>query len=1567
MDWLGRLLGNVGRFLGSVATAPSRAGQAAGKAVRREVQNAAPVVQREIVRPSANIVRAATPKIDLAKVGRFMIGDPNVNPIAKAQRQIPQALGRTAQFVAPNISKAVAHPSTIYGTKSFQKVAQGKASPQEFLKEIFKVGVPLGLDAANFVGGVGLAGKQGVKAIGGQLLKEAGAYTAGSGANKLIQGETAKNVVRQLPADFAGSLAAQGLGFGAGKLLGKAGSIGANRVASNAPAVRMVVDPQTGKQIRAFAPKVNLKAAQPMAPAKAIAQEVRPPAVKLKNIHPDDQAVMGDIIDYARGVYKPSKAEALRLELDARRIAERYKIRQPETIGEMADVFDSVLTSGTKKPIFQNVPKSALKQDPLEALKIEDRLKSKYPGVDFSVYDNGRTINVSKIVVPKTARNSGIGTKAMQEIISEADRSGKTITLTPSSDYGGSKVRLKEFYKRLGFVENKGRTKDLAISEDMYRLPTNKSQGVRDSLADGLPNPGRKPIISDADPLEALKQEARKYKSAEEFVKAKTNQYHGTLDNNYKLDPNNRLFLTGDSDSASTYAGRRYNQDPEGKVIGYHAKDGKTLDLNDNATREKYVRDVLGQDKQLKKYYDRIPESLRKDYFDTLGWAMKEYEAGRIPKADLDKYTQAQKNYKNISSKDVYANWDKIIARAKKDGYDYIKHTTEDPSAEITFPETVALNPSKSLLDDKQLTDLYNQATKAPKRIASDVGEDILPRATKGKETRGFLKQVQTSASTSPELAQAAKGVSGLYTPKSNAKLLKTARNNISSDIMKAEKIATTARTDEGVATASELIKHYQALGQYDKAVEVAQKAAKNLTEAGRQVQAASLYSRISPEGILRYTQAQIDKVGGKKLSSEVAERLTKMAREVQTMPEGMDKAYAVARLQQEISKQIPTNILKKLTTLRKAGLLTGLRTQAGNAVSNLSHIGLNKVSDLPAAAIDAVASVFTGQRTKVFTTRGLASGGAEGVGKAAKFLKTGVDELGLGASKYDISPVNFKSKTVQKYVDTVFNAMGAADKPYRYAALKNQLYDMAIAEAKNKGLRGPQAGTFIKDFIANPPMEAAQKAAAYAEKSVFGNDTLLSQGATALRNAFENNSPPMAAALDILMPFTKVPSAVITRLFDYTPVGAVKEAMKQIRVGKFDQRMFAQALGEAGTGTGAIALGVALASNGQITGPMPNDQRERDLWALEGKQPNAIRFGDKWYSFNYTSPIGQLLQMGSEVSSAAKEGAGLLAAIEGGVWGGAKAVVDQSFLQGVSGVLEAINDHKRYAEDFAKSNAGSVIPTLIADLAKATDPLQRETNSIAEAVKARIPGLRQGLLPKQDAFGNPLAREGNAAQAMADPFRTTQAKSDPLTAELRRLQDANQGITPNADKRKYIQVGNKKYQLNPEELNSLNSATGQETQKYWNQVTQAQQYAGLSDESKKKTLDNIYTDINVVNKYRTLFERGDREAAQQIYDKMTKAQMAYLQNGQLDVNAYLAKNQPKKPRVKIAKARKPRKVRASRGRKVAVARAKVVRVKTPKIGKVPRVKARKVRLASTSGPKVRAVSPKRSRVRISA
>ena len=59
----------------------------------------------------------------------------------------------------------------------------------------------------------------------------------------------------------------------------------------------------------------------------------------------------------------------------------------------------------------------------------------------------------------------------MKELIDYGNSSGKPIVLTPSSDFGGNKSRLIEFYKRFGFVENKGKNKDYEISESMYKLP----------------------------------------------------------------------------------------------------------------------------------------------------------------------------------------------------------------------------------------------------------------------------------------------------------------------------------------------------------------------------------------------------------------------------------------------------------------------------------------------------------------------------------------------------------------------------------------------------------------------------------------------------------------------------------------------------------------------------------------------------------------------------------------------------------------------------------------------------------------------------------------------------------------------------------------------------------------------------------------------------------------------------------------------------------------------------------------------------------------------------------------
>ncbi|KKM79967.1 hypothetical protein LCGC14_1344610, partial [marine sediment metagenome] len=118
--------------------------------------------------------------------------------------------------------------------------------------------------------------------------------------------------------------------------------------------------------------------------------------------------------------------------------------------------------------------KPAVEQKPTESIKVFSDKWDKQ-GVVNDVYENDKGITLSRVVVPREQQKAGIGTKYMNELIEYADDKGKLIVLTPSKDFGATSIsRLKSFYKRFGFVENKGKNKDLAISESMYRKPVEK-------------------------------------------------------------------------------------------------------------------------------------------------------------------------------------------------------------------------------------------------------------------------------------------------------------------------------------------------------------------------------------------------------------------------------------------------------------------------------------------------------------------------------------------------------------------------------------------------------------------------------------------------------------------------------------------------------------------------------------------------------------------------------------------------------------------------------------------------------------------------------------------------------------------------------------------------------------------------------------------------------------------------------------------------------------------------------------------------------------------------------------
>jgi predicted GNAT family acetyltransferase len=143
--------------------------------------------------------------------------------------------------------------------------------------------------------------------------------------------------------------------------------------------------------------------------------------------------------------------------------------RNDQPIGELA----KMLSGGGAK----TANKLALSGQPnikgVKGGKIVENLsdiEGKYPTAKLDLYESGDNINLSRIVLPKSERGAGVGSKIMQDITDYADKVGKKVGVTPDTTFGGtSKSRLENFYKRFGFKKNRGRNTDFSTRDSMVR------------------------------------------------------------------------------------------------------------------------------------------------------------------------------------------------------------------------------------------------------------------------------------------------------------------------------------------------------------------------------------------------------------------------------------------------------------------------------------------------------------------------------------------------------------------------------------------------------------------------------------------------------------------------------------------------------------------------------------------------------------------------------------------------------------------------------------------------------------------------------------------------------------------------------------------------------------------------------------------------------------------------------------------------------------------------------------------------------------------------------------------
>ena len=111
----------------------------------------------------------------------------------------------------------------------------------------------------------------------------------------------------------------------------------------------------------------------------------------------------------------------------------------------------------------------------ISAAALAKLVTDRHPHVELHLTGEGEHKRVAMIRTREGHRGGGHAEAAMRDLTEHADRHGLTLKLSPepvAGDRTTSKTRLTAWYRRHGFIPNKGRNKDYAISDTMYRPPS---------------------------------------------------------------------------------------------------------------------------------------------------------------------------------------------------------------------------------------------------------------------------------------------------------------------------------------------------------------------------------------------------------------------------------------------------------------------------------------------------------------------------------------------------------------------------------------------------------------------------------------------------------------------------------------------------------------------------------------------------------------------------------------------------------------------------------------------------------------------------------------------------------------------------------------------------------------------------------------------------------------------------------------------------------------------------------------------------------------------------------------
>ena len=663
------------------------------------------------------------------------------------------------------------------------------------------------------------------------------------------------------------------------------------------------------------------------------------------------------------------------------------------------------------------------------------------------------------------------------------------------------------------------------------------------------------------------------------------------------------------------------------------------------------------------------------------------------------------------------------------------------------------------------------------------------------------------------------------------------------------------------------LLKQYQDAGDYDSMVQVAKVMRQMGTEAGQAVQAYNIMSRLTPEGMVKYAQSELDEAYNQMVKNKTKQWIDKnrdkftltpdetayivdKIKEASQLPDGYDKKVKLAQIQSLISNKLPPARGAGIKAWMRISMLFNAKTQIRNIMGNAVITPVNAISDTFSALVDRQVAKKTGIRTTgVPNVKNYAMGFKKGLYESYNDFKLDINTRDMQGNRFEIGEgKSFNNKTkigkTLNQTDRVLSFMlDAGDRPFYEASFINSINNQKILN---------NTDTVTQDMIDIATTEALQR--------TWQDNNEYTKFVLNTRRGLNKANIKGYGIGDALIPFAKTPANLTKALVDYSPAGLVttlvegKKLKNAIETGSFTPQMqhkFVQNLGKATAGSLLYMLGYALAKQGITTGANDEDKDIADFMKNTlGIQPYSIRIGNHSFTYDWAQPVAAPFAITADLQKK-KEETDTLNKVLSTIDTGANLILQQSFMESIQNVLTNSDGVTSGIMQQVLDLPSRAVPTLVKQINDMIDTTQRTSYENDEPIKTaknkvknKVPGLSKDLAPSRDSLGRKIKKYGgdvNVFNVFLNPANTSKGKTSESAKEIYKIyqKTGDKTIMPRVAPYS-IMNGGEKVNLTSKERSEFQKISGQIVEKNIKALAKTSEYKKMDQSYKAETIKSI-------------------------------------------------------------------------------------------------------------------------------